>query len=429
MGLLSFLRNLLFGRPVEAAPDSAATKTAPIPVAKPTSPLTVGGSRQALLTQFRFRSKNKNLGQFVETKTPAYDYAFPTPSGRFFDLSQDGDRSRLDHLGLPVFSTPRELAGWLQIPLGQLVWLTHRASVHSRPQTPSEAHYHFRWIRKRSGGYRLIEAPKTLLRSIQRRILEEILNRVAAHSAAHGFVRGRSIVTNAREHVGQRFLLKFDLENFYPTVRYKRVVAIFRALGYSREAAIWLSRLTTSMIPTDLPAPDQNPRHIVPYFGRHLPQGAPTSPALANLSAYVLDLRLAGLARAWGMTYTRYADDLTFSGPGKSAAALKQFIPLAQQVIRQERFRLNKAKRKVIRKSQRMQVTGVVVNEKANVCREDFDRLKAILHNCRKYGAVSQNRDSHPSFSEHLRGRIAHVTQLNPQKGAKLLAVFVQIRW
>src|SRR5207244_3419694 len=103
------------------------------------------------------------------------------------------------------------------------------------------------------------------------------------------------------------------------------------------------------------------------YLPRHLPQGTPTSPALANLSAFGLDLRLSGLSRSFGVNYTRYADDLTFSGDEKFLRSLAVFLPLAEGIVRSCRFRVNKAKRRVIGNSQRQQVTGVVVNEKLNI--------------------------------------------------------------
>jgi hypothetical protein len=291
------------------------------------------------------------------------------------------------------------------------------------------AHYCYRWINKRTGGRRLIEAPKPKLKRVQWRILDGILGRVPPHPAAHGFVAGRSICTNAQPHVGQRVLLKLDLENFYPSVSLNRVVAIFRSLGYCREAAIWLGRLTTASLPAAMLGKGRSDTDFKPYLRRHLPQGAPTSPALANLSAFSLDLRLAGLARSFGASYTRYADDLTFSGDEQFLRSLAVFIPLVDQIIRSERFSLNKKKRKVIRNNQRQTVTGVVVNARPNVARPDYDKLKAILTNCVRRGPSTQNHDRHESFSSHLQGRIAHVGQLNPARGERLRRLFEQIDW
>lgn len=364
--------------------------------------------------------------EIVDTKP--YRFAFPGPrTGEYLDLSQDCDVRWLEYYGLPCLKTPDDLAHWLHLPLGKLAWLTHRTLEGHRPQSERAAHYHFRWIRKRSEGWRLIEAPKPELKRVQTQILREILDRVPPHAAAHGFVAGRSILTNAQPHVGKRYVLKFDLEDFYPSVRYPRVVAIYRSLGFSREVAIWLARLTTSSLPWNLNSPDG--ADGMPYSARHLPQGAPTSPALANLSAFGLDVRLSGLANAYGLAYTRYADDLTFSGTGLTVPALREIIPLTTKIIRSEGFTANDAKRKVVRNSQRMTVTGVVVNERVNVSRRDFDRLKAVLHNCLRHGPHSQNGDGLEDFAAHLRGRIAHVLQLNPARGEKLLALYHRIDW
>src|SRR5690606_10172170 len=120
---------------------------------------------------------------------------------------------------------------FFDLKLGKLAWLTHRFDDGKRPAREQDAHYHFRWLPKRSGGHRLIESPKSTLKQTQLQILREILDRVPPHQAAHGFVRERSVRTNALPHVGQRVVLKFDLENFYASVRYSRVVAIFRSLG------------------------------------------------------------------------------------------------------------------------------------------------------------------------------------------------------
>ncbi|HVJ85547.1 MAG TPA: reverse transcriptase family protein, partial [Caulifigura sp.] len=358
-----------------------------------------------------------------------YLFAAPTAAGEYLDLSTDADLGLLEHLGLPRLQTPAHVAEWLGIPLGQLAWLSGRFFENHKPQSERGAHYHFRWIRKRSGGHRLIEAPKPRLKAVQEKILREILDKADAHPRAFGFIKGRSAVLNAAEHVAPYVLFKLDLENFYPSVRYARVVAIFRTLGFSRAAALWLARLTTSAVPSSMSFPGGDPYGLNPYLSRHLPQGAPTSPALANMSAYGLDVRLTGLAKSFGATYTRYADDLTFSGSHKFAGGLRDFIPLAESIVRHERFVVNTSKRRILRRSGRQSVTGVVVNQHLNVAREAYDRLKATLHNCVKHGPSTQNRGAHPEFAAHLLGRVAQLSAINPAKGAKLKTLYERIDW
>ncbi len=343
-------------------------------------------------------------------------------------MTQDGDPERLNRYNLPQFCTPLELSQWLDYPIGKLAWLTHRFNQTDRPDDVNESHYTYHWLPKRNG-YRLIEAPKPFLKMAQQQILEELLNHIPAHPAAHGFVTGHSPVTNAMPHTGKRVVVKFDLENFYASVKFARVISIFRSVGYCREAAIWLARLTTTAIPINMPFPDGSLRPLHPYLSRHLPQGAATSPALANLSAFSLDVRLSGLARSFGAEYTRYADDLTFSGPDQFLRSLRVFIPLVNQVIRSERFQVNQSKRRVLRNNQQQKVTGVVVNEHTNVPRKEFDLLKAILTNCIRKGPASQNRDNHPDFASHLRGRVAYAQQLNPKRGQRLLQLYQKIHW
>jgi RNA-directed DNA polymerase len=370
MGLFDFLIRLFFPKPARPV-EEAVTPTPKKPRRRPRLvPLRSSTSR--------IWTRNATL----DVKEPPYAFArIGIGTGRFLDLSQDGDEERLVHFELPLFHTPEQLASWLEMPLGRLAWLVHRFSDNSKPATEAEAHYHFRWLAKRKGGHRLIESPKRTLKQVQRKVLAEILNQVAAHPAAHGFTPGRSTVTNATPHVEAAIVLKFDLADFYASVSFGRVTAIFRGMGYSRESAIWL------------------------------------------------DVRLSGLARAFGANYTRYADDLTFSGPEAFSRSLRDFIPLVSQIIRQERFRVNKAKRKVIRANRALVVTGIVVNRKLNIRRRQYDRLKAVLHNCLRHGPASQNRGQHPRFADHLRGRVAYVSQLNAARGEKLLALYNRIDW
>jgi len=403
--------------------------------------------RPVKLTKRRRLSGNALLMQRpkpIKSLAPPYQFsAYASDRRQFLDLSQDGDDSLLASYHLPVFHTPQHLAQWLGVRVGELAWLVHRSTSDRRPADEQRSHYVYRWVEKRlasvesgmpntrpvSTQWRLIEAPKQTLKCAQRKILTEILEKIPTHQAAHGFVRGRSIVSNARPHVGQAVVIKLDLQNFYANVTYSRVVAIFRSMGYCREAAIWLARLTTSAAPWSLAVPNGDEATKSLYVRRHLPQGAPTSPALANLSAFGLDVRLSGLLKKFGGNYTRYADDLTLSGDDDFRYALRCVIPLTEQIVRSERFRLNHRKRKVVRQGHRQLVTGVVVNTKPNIRRDEFDRLKAILHNCVKLGPALQNRDGHGDFAAHLRGRIAFVGQLNPARAEKCQRLFEQIRW
>lgn len=432
MGLFDWLKRLFGGAPRDSSAESTE-----VALARTARQLGIDRrDRAPRLSHTRYRSAlvrtPREQEQAGRDNRPYAGAPRDPHVGTWLNLSTDSDPRWLQYYGLPLLKTPDDLAAWLGVPFGRLAWLTHRWQDGFRAESIAKSHYHYQWVPKRSGGRRLIEAPKRQLKAVQLKILREILDKVPAHPHAHGFCAGRSVLTNARVHQGRRILLKLDLENFYPNVRYSRVVAIFRSLGFSREVALWLARLTTSALPWDADTRLQHPRHArdPAYHHRHLPQGAPTSPALANLSAYGLDVRLSGLARKFDAAYTRYADDLTFSGSRRFAGALRDFIPLVEQIVRDERFIVHKHhKRRVLRNNQRQIVTGVVVNSHPNIARDEFDRLKAILTNCIRHGPASQNQEQHERFAEHLRGRVAYVTQLNPRRGGKLLALYQRIDW
>jgi hypothetical protein len=162
----------------------------------------------------------------------------------------------------------------------------------------------------------------------------------------------------------------------------------------------------------------------------HLPQGAPMSPALANLAAFRLDRRLAGLAAATGMAFSRYADDLAFSSARRRIAdETRRLVDLVTDIAAGEGFRINYLKTPVRRAAQCQRLAGVVVNQHPNVDRRQYDLLKTVVHNAARHGAAGQNRAGHPALGDHLRGRIAWVSQLNPARGERLLATFVEIDW
>jgi hypothetical protein len=329
---------------------------------------------------------------------------------------------------IPAFTTTTALATFLGLRPAQLDWF---ADCHGQEAVlPAGAlrHYTYQRLPKGTGTFRLLEIPKPRLKAIQRRLLHEILDHIPAHDAVHGFRCGRSVKTYVVPHAGQAIVLHFDLKDFFLSVRSSRVHALFRALGYPVPVARALTGLCTNVVPGDERLTADWARKEG-YRYPHLPQGAPTSPALANLCAYRLDRRLAGLAKSMGANYTRYADDLAFSGDERLERCARRFQIAVCRIALEEGFTLQTRKSRFMRRGVRQQLAGVVVNVHPNVRREEHDRLKAILCNCVRHGPTSQNRDGHPDFRSHLAGRIAYVAMLNPPRGARLRAWFDRIRW
>ncbi|KVQ22202.1 reverse transcriptase family protein [Burkholderia cepacia] len=335
---------------------------------------------------------------------------------------------------VPQWVTPGDLADWLGVRVPELDWLSDHWRVDARSGATPLHHYTYVAHDKRSGGCRLVEIPKGRLREAQRRILHGLLDRIAPHDAVHGFRKGHGIVSFAAPHADRDVVVRFDLADFFVSIRAARIHALLVTLGYPAEVARTLTGLCTNRVPSArLLAPDLRDRFDwigrQRYRERHLPQGAPTSPALANLSAFRFDMRLAALARSLDATYTRYADDLAFSGGGALARDVERLQVRVAAIALEEGFALHLRKTRVMRRGMRQQLAGVVVNRHPNLARDEFDLLKAILTNCIRSGPASQNRDARPDFRAHLAGRVAHAAALNAARGAKLRALFDRIAW
>ncbi len=340
---------------------------------------------------------------------------------------------------VPPLATVADVAALLDLEVGVLLAFADVEGRARRATRDAIRHYTFTWRARPGAAPRLLEAPRPKLKAAQRLLLRAILDRVPVHPAAHGFVRGRSIVTLAREHAGKEAVLRLDLESFFPSITGARVTAIFQALGYRRTIARILAGLVTTRARVDVlaaaPRPDlataiaARHRALRRYAERHLPQGAPTSPAIANLAAFGLDVRLDALARSHGAAYGRYADDLVFSGDASLARSASGLIALVAQIAAEEGFSLQARKTRLMRRGARQLVAGVVVNDVPGVARRDRERLEAILHGAATRGPAGENRDHHPDFRAHLRGRIAHVAAVNPAHAKKLLALFEAIDW
>jgi RNA-directed DNA polymerase len=338
---------------------------------------------------------------------------------------------------VPAIESLGALADWLTLAPSELDWF---ADLHNLARCAASSsklsHYNYRLVAKKSGSFRLIESPKPTLKTIQRRILSSILDRVPVHTGAHGFRHGRSIKTFAQPHAGQPVVLRMDLQNFFPSISGARVQALFRTMGYPESVADRLGAICTNATPrnvwkgaaSDLEASELRLLRDM-YTRPHLPQGSPTSPALTNLCAYRLDCRLSSLASAARAEYTRYADDLAFSGGQHFARTVERFSVHIAAILREEGFSANHHKTRIMRQGVRQHLACLTTNQRLNVERADYDRLKAILTNCLRHGPESQNRESHPRFREHLLGRISFVEMINQGKGSRLRTIFDRIQW
>jgi hypothetical protein len=216
-------------------------------------------------------------------------------------------------------------------------------------------------IKKRSGGRRVIEEPEEQLKRVQRLILRRLLGRLRSHAAAHGFERRHSIVTAALPHARRAVVLRMDVQDFFPSTRAKRVQSYFRRTGWGAEASALLTKLCTHR--------------------EGLPQGAPTSPRLSNLVNFRLDARLDALARTHGASYTRYADDMTFSFGSDEHESLVAVIRTTKKVLLEEGYRLHtERKLRVLRPHMRQTVAGLVVNERVALPRATRRWLRAVEH-------------------------------------------------
>ena len=327
---------------------------------------------------------------------------------------------KLQDAGLPVMSSPSDVANAMGLTVSRLRWL----AFHS--EAPTRVHYVSFEIPKKSGGTRRLSAPHRQLAAAQHWILTRVLNLVPVHENAHGFITQRSVVTNAVPHVNSAIVINADLKDFFPSITFARVDGLFRSLGYSPAVAAIFALLCTE-------CPRQTVQmHGTTYFAatgpRALPQGACTSPAISNRITHKLDRRMSAMAAKLEYRYTRYADDITWSTSDESAVAVGYVLARIRHIAEDEGFELNHAKTRVQRRSQQQSVTGVVVNDQLGVARETVRTIRAILHNAERTGLASQNRNQHPQFESWLTGMIGWISMVNPEQGQKLRQHFDNVR-
>lgn len=258
---------------------------------------------------------------------------------------------------------------------------------------------------KKNGGFREIDAPSKPMKAIQRWILDHILYNIDVGKYAHGFVLERSIATNAIEHQGQTLVLGIDLKDFFPSIKYNRVLGYFKTIGYKEEIAIILTEMCT--------------------FKWRLPQGAPTSPMISNLIAWYLDNDLAKFCEERGLMYTRYADDITISGDQN----LPRYTTIIINKIEEAGFSINEDKLRLLTQGKCQKVTGVIVNEKISIGKERKRKLKAIVHNIKKNGPILENRTDDPYFKERIFGHLGHANLIDPEFALPLIEDLKTVDW
>ncbi|MCU5555800.1 retron St85 family RNA-directed DNA polymerase [Bacillus cereus] len=253
--------------------------------------------------------------------------------------------------------------------------------------------YRYFKIPKKNGGFRNIAEPLPNLKSIQKWILEEMLYSCKTSEFAKAYKKNVSLKDNARFHRGQKMVLTIDIKDFFGSIRHIDVYNFFSSLGYSQDVATLLTNLCT--------------------LKGALPQGAITSPALSNLLMKDIDKRISAFSKKKKIRYTRYADDLTFSGDFQ----VGEIIKFVTTVLRSKGFSINDKKTRVRFPHQRQEVTGIIVNQKIQAPCAMRKELRKNIYFIKKYGLNSHlefiKKDKY-QYLKHLLGIANHIYFINP---------------
>ena len=276
-------------------------------------------------------------------------------------------------------------------------------------KTPEKYYYNFN-ISKKSGGKRKISVPNKSLELCQKYIKDNILDRIKIHDSANGFAYNKSIITNASLHVNKEMILNIDLKDLFPSIDSKKVFYVFNTLcGYDKNMAYCLTKLVS--------------------YDDGLPQGACTSPILSNIVSYKMDIRLKKLAESKGITYTRYADDITFSGD--RAVVNDGLLKIVSAIITECGYKLNESKTRFQSAKGKQEVTGLLVNNgKVSIPKKYLMRIRQELYYIRKFGILNHKEKSgiyNKFYKEHLKGKIMFVYSVNKEVGLKLLSEYNEI--
>jgi RNA-directed DNA polymerase len=280
---------------------------------------------------------------------------------------------------------------------------------------------------KRLGGARLISAPEPVLLSVQRWILDNALGHVSPHSSSFAYRKGVSIVDCAEQHVGARWMVKFDLRDFFGSIDEASVFKIFREGGYNNLVSLEMARICTRMPPgfPQYPLNSVRQRYAsIPAYAAGkpgvLPQGAPTSGALANTATTDLDTHLSAMAAASGLVFTRYSDDLTFStGSDWDRQRSSELARAVEKAVVNCGFKLNRKKTRVVPPGARHIVLGLLVDDERVRLLPEFRRR--LIGHIRGVEEFTLQRHAHSrkfrsllSFVRFIDGHIAYAQGIDP---------------
>ena len=285
--------------------------------------------------------------------------------------------------------------------------VNHLHQILKLNEIKSDCYHQFEIYSK--GKSRIITAPSQPLKLRQRWILKEILEHIPINQCCHGFVQHRSIKTNAQLHVGKEYILCMDIHNFFPSINIQQVFEVFHNIGYTTDVSWELSRLCT--------------------YESKLPQGAPTSPFLANIIFNSIDKQIQNAISKLNVTYTRYADDLTFS----STNNLEFIIPLISQILSDNGFEINTHKTHLMTTPHRKLVTGLIVTDTIKIPKYYKRKFNQELFYCENYGVAShlKNCKTHKkvNFKEYMYGKAYYIKMIEPDLGEKYLQRLDKLNW
>ena len=342
-----------------------------------------------------------------------------------FILTTVAYAKKLSEQDLPVIFSTHHLSLILGVPFHLLTYKIDNTHLF----------YKYYQIKKRNGkGLRQIVSPFNSLRVIQQYINEEILSKIPINEKAYGFVKGKSILDNALPHKNKEAILNLDLLKFFDSITQNRVYGIFRSLGYAKNLSIDLAKLVTVELPQEYLETFTEKelkayREIIKENSNVLPQGAPTSPTISNLILRRLDKRLARLSENLKVDYSRYADDITFSGETANLPKIK----LLRHIIREEGFNINWRKAGIFKKGRKQVVTGLTVSNDVHIHRNFKKDVKKHIYGCINFGVEEHLKfmkiDKKHLYKEWLLGKIYYINSIEPESAKKIMIEFNKITW